>query len=199
MIGILKIKKHEDIILGIFDLFLVAFGLSMDAFAVSVCKGLSMKKMRYKEALVCGLYFGGFQAVMPLIGYLLGARFAGVIARVDHWIAFVMLGILGIHMIKEAEDENNVCSNFNFKSMLPLAVATSIDALVIGITFAFLRTELFATVSVIGVTTLVCSVFGVRIGHKFGETLKSKAVLTGGIVLILIGTKVLIEHLFFGG
>jgi putative Mn2+ efflux pump MntP len=182
---------------GIFELFSIAIGLSMDAFAVSICKGLSMKKMSWKNALIVGLYFGGFQALMPLIGYGLGTRFEYLIANVDHWVAFALLSLIGIHMIKESREQvcEDVDSSFGFKAMLTLAIATSIDALVIGMTFAFLRVNILFAISIIGIITFIISIIGVKIGNTFGNKHKSHAELAGGIILILIGIKVLLEHL----
>ena len=171
----------------------------MDAFAVSICKGLAMKKMDIKKALVCSLYFGVFQALMPLIGFLLGSGFKNVVSSIDHWIAFVLLGIIGINMIKEAKSCDVVNDSMDVKTMLTLAVATSIDALAIGVTFAFLKVSIIPAVSIIGLITFVCCFIGVKLGSAFGEKLKSKAEIMGGVMLILIGTKILIEHLFFQG
>ena len=185
--------------MSLIELFLLAAGLSMDAFAVSVCKGLSMQKMRAKHALVIGLYFGGFQALMPWIGYMLGIRFQGAIKAYDHWIAFILLGIIGFNMVKESMDnENESCdASIDVKTMLLLAIATSIDALAVGVTFAFLDVRILQAVSFIGCTTFILSVIGVKVGTVFGVLYKSKAERTGGIILILIGLKILIGHLFF--
>ncbi len=188
--------------MGTLELFILAVGLSMDAFAVSICKGLSVRQLRPKHMLLCGLYFGGFQALMPFIGWLLGSRFQSFIVSIDHWIAFVLLAIIGINMIREARSQDeDECpeGGFDFKSMLPLAVATSIDALAVGVTFAFLEVQIVPAVSFIGVTTFVCSAAGVKIGNVFGTRFKSKAELFGGLVLVAMGLKILIEHLFFGG
>jgi len=186
--------------MGLFELFLLAVGLSMDAFAVSVCKGLSVSRVRPKHMLLCGAYFGGFQALMPLIGYLLGVRFQSAIQRIDHWIAFVLLGIIGVNMIREAlgHDEEHMDDSFGFKPMLLLAVATSIDALAVGVTFAFLNVSIVPAVSFIGVITFVFSALGVKIGNIFGMKWKSKAELMGGLILVLMGLKILIEHLMEG-
>ncbi len=180
-----------------FTLFTLAIGLSMDAFAVSVCKGLAMKKITVGKALMVGAWFGGFQALMPLLGYLLGVRFRKSITAVDHWIAFILLGIIGINMIREAlsKEEEEEDDSLDPKSMLTLAVATSIDALAVGITFAFLQVRIVWAVSFIGITTLVCSMIGVKIGNVFGTRYKSRAELVGGAILILLGTKILLEHL----
>ena len=185
--------------MNIYDILFIGAGLSMDAFAVSVCKGLAMKKMDIKKALICGLYFGVFQALMPLIGYLLGSGFKNVVSSIDHWIAFVLLGIIGINMIREAKSCEVVNDSMDIKTMLTLAVATSIDALAIGVTFAFLKVNIVPAISIIGLITFVCSFLGVKLGSIFGEKLKSKAEIVGGVVLIIIGSKILIEHLFLGG
>ena len=186
--------------MGILELLFLAVGLSMDAFAVSVCKGLSVGKLKIKHCATAGLYFGGFQALMPLLGWLLGKQFEGLIKSIDHWIAFVLLVLIGANMVRESfgkdEDLND---SFSFKVMLPLAIATSIDALAVGVTFAFLDVNIFFAVSLIGVTTFLFSAAGVMIGNVFGTKYKSKAELSGGIILILLGIKILIEHLFFGG
>lgn len=182
--------------MGIIELFLIAVGLSMDAFAVSVCKGLAMKKCTWTKAGIVGLYFGIFQAGMPLLGYALGVQFSNVITSIDHWIAFVLLGIIGLNMIRESREEEEACEeedSLQVKEMLVLAVATSIDALAVGITFAFLQVEIVPAVAFIGVTTFLLSVSGVKIGNVFGAKYKSKAELSGG--LILMGTKILLEHL----
>lgn len=192
----------------LWELFLIAVGLSMDAFAVAICKGLSVQKIKPHHTLVAGAWFGGFQALMPFIGYLLGTTFAHLIESIDHWVAFVLLGIIGGNMIKEAlskeeeeEDECGCCnksgSSFGVKSMFPMAVATSIDALAVGVSFAFLKVQIVPAITFIGVITFVLSAIGVVIGNVFGARFKSKAELTGGIVLIAMGTKILIEHLFF--
>ena len=186
--------------MGIIELFILAVGLSMDAFAVSICKGLSVGRLRPKHCAVAGLYFGGFQALMPLLGWLLGRQFEGLIKSVDHWVAFVLLVLIGANMIRESfgkEEELN--DSFSFKVMLPLAVATSIDALAVGVTFAFLDVNVPWAVSLIGVTTFLLSAAGVKIGNLFGTRFKSKAEFAGGVILILLGVKILIEHLFFGG
>ncbi len=184
--------------MGLLDLFLIAVGLSMDAFAVAICKGLSVKKVTLKHGLIAGLYFGGFQAGMPLLGYLLGSSFAEYIEAFDHWVAFVLLGIIGINMIRESrEKEEKLNDSFGVRAMLPMAVATSIDALAVGVSFAFMRVEIVWAVVFIGVTTFVLSAIGVKIGNHFGAKYKSKAELFGGIVLILLGTKILLEHLGF--
>ena len=182
--------------MGIIELFLLAVGLSMDAFAVSVCKGLAMKKCTIKKAMTCGIWFGGFQALMPLIGYFLGSFFADMITKYAHWIAFVLLIIIGGNMLKEAmgEDEN-VDACMDAKEMLLLAIATSIDALAVGVTFAFLKVQIVPAVSFIGCVTFVCSAIGVKIGSIFGSKYRSKAEFCGGVILILIGLKILLNGL----
>lgn len=183
--------------MGLWELFILAVGLSMDAFAVSVCKGLAMKRINWKKMLIVGLWFGGFQALMPTIGYLLGAQFSDRITNIDHWIAFVLLAAIGANMIKEAlsKDEDKCDDSLGFRTMLVLAIATSIDALAVGVTFAFLNVNLGFAVTFIGVTTFVISAVGVKVGNVFGARYKSKAELAGGIILILLGLKILLEHL----
>lgn len=185
----------------VIELIILAAGLAMDAFAVSVCKGLSVQKYQKRQSVIAGLYFGGFQAAMPLLGWLLGRQFESLIKNIDHWIAFALLVLIGANMIREAvkNEDESVNASFSPKTMLPLAVATSIDALAVGVTFAFLNVEIAPAVSVIGVITFVFSAAGVKIGNAFGAKYKSKAELAGGIALIAIGIKILIEHLFFGG
>ena len=180
----------------LWELFLIAVGLSMDACAVSICKGLATGQVRPRHAVTAGIYFGGFQALMPLMGYLLGVRFQSMIVAFDHWIAFVLLGFIGFNMIRESREEAECmdCS-FGFRAMLPLAVATSIDALAVGVSFAFLKVNIMAAVVFIGCVTFVFSAAGVKIGSVFGARYKSKAELLGGVVLILMGTKILLEHL----
>lgn len=179
------------------NLFLIAVGLSMDAFAVSVCKGLAMEKASWKKAAAAGAWFGSFQALMPLLGYLLGSRFEKYISHIDHWIAFGLLALIGANMVKEAfsKEEEKASSTMYFKEMFLLAVATSIDALAVGITFAFLRVDLLPAVCFIGATTFVLSALGVKVGNLFGSRYKSRAELAGGILLILMGFKILLEHL----
>lgn len=186
--------------MGFLELFLVAVGLSADAFAVAICKGLSTAKVKFGNMLTVGLYFGGFQALMPLLGFWLGSNFQSLIESIDHWIAFVLLGIIGINMIRESrENAEEVDASFSFRSMLPLAVATSIDALAVGITFSFLNVSIVPAVSLIGVTTFILSAVGLIFGNRFGSKYKAKAELAGGIILILIGVKILLEHLGFLG
>lgn len=183
--------------MGLLELFVIAVGLSMDAFAVSICKGLSVRELKPKHALTVGAYFGGFQMLMPLIGFALGVRFQSFITSIDHWIAFVLLGLIGANMIRESreQDEENLSDSFSFGTMLPLAVATSIDALAVGVTFAFLQVSILPAVCFIGATTFILSCIGIRIGHVFGLKYKSRAELFGGAVLILMGIKILLEHL----
>ena len=184
--------------MNLLELFVIAVGLSMDAFAVSICKGLALRQMSWKKAALAGLYFGGFQAGMPLLGYMLGVRFQGLIASVDHWIAFVLLSIIGAIMIKEAMVEaEDLNDSFQVKDMLVLAVATSIDALAVGVTFAFLQVSIVPAVSFIGVITFALSLVGIKIGNVFGTKFKAKAELAGGVILIFMGIKILVEHLFF--
>ena len=185
----------------IIELFLIGVGLSMDAFAVSICKGLGMEKINKKQAFTIGLYFGGFQALMPLIGWFLGIRFQQYITSIDHWIAFILLVCIGGKMVVEAvrdRDHGGVGKKgrpLDYKEMFLLAVATSIDALAVGITFAFLDTPIIEAIVIIGCTTFVLSIVGVIVGNFFGTRYKKKAEIIGGIILILIGLKILLEHL----
>ena len=186
--------------MGILELLILAVGLSMDAFAVSICKGLAMKKITVKNVLIVGAWFGGFQALMPLLGYFLGSAFQQFITKFDHWVAFILLGFIGANMIKEAlsKEEEETDSSLAFRTMLLMAIATSIDALAVGITFAFFIKSipyLIFAVSSIGVITFTLSSIGVKIGNVFGAKYKSKAELLGGVILILLGTKILLEHL----
>ncbi|MBD5083575.1 MAG: manganese efflux pump [Clostridiales bacterium] len=183
--------------MGFAELFILAVGLSMDAFAVAVCKGLSIQALMPRHAIIVGLWFGAFQALMPAIGWLLGAAFADMIAAVDHWIAFVLLAFIGGNMIREAigKDEEECDPSLAPLTMLLLAVATSIDALAVGVTFAFLRVDILPAVTLIGVCTFLISAAGVKVGNVFGVRYKSKAELAGGVVLVLIGLKILLEHL----
>lgn len=178
------------------ELIIIAIGVSMDAFAVSICKGLSVRSLQPKHACLTALWFGGFQALMPLIGYFLGVSFADFVSSVDHWIAFVLLGLIGGNMIKESfsKDECEYSPDFSFKTMLSLAVATSIDALAIGVSFAFLRVNIWTSVLIIGLTTGAFSAVGVCIGKFFGCRYKSKAEFTGGFILVAMGLKILLEH-----
>ena len=183
------------------ELFLIGVGLSMDAFAVSICKGLAMEKVNKKQAFIIGLYFGGFQALMPLIGWFLGIRFQKYITSIDHWIAFVLLALIGGKMIVEAirdpdvEEIGKKDPPLDHKEMFLLAVATSIDALAVGITFAFLDTPIVEAIVIIGLTTFFLSIIGVVVGNFFGTRYKKKAEIIGGIILVLIGVKILLEHL----
>ena len=179
------------------ELFILALGLSMDAFAVAICKGLTVKKANFGHYILTGLYFGGFQAFMPFLGYLLGVRFQSLIVSIDHWIAFILLSIIGINMICAAKnnEEEEMDPSFAFRVMIPLAVATSIDALAVGVTFAFLSVNIVPAVSFIGIITFILSGVGVRIGNIFGTKYKSKAELMGGAVLVLMGLKILLEHM----
>ena len=188
--------------MGFVELFLIAVGLSMDAFAVSVCKGLCMKRLNVRQALVIALFFGGFQALMPLVGWVLGTQFERFITPIDHWIAFGLLALIGSKMLWDAfhEDggEGMACpadGRLDLRELTMLAIATSIDALAVGITFAFLRVDIVLSVGLIGLTTFVLSLFGVAAGHRFGARYERPATITGGIVLILIGLKILLEHL----
>lgn len=185
--------------MGVVEIIILAIGLSMDAFAVSICKGLALKKITLKNAAIVGAWFGGFQAFMPLIGYFLGIQFKDYITSVDHWIAFVLLTLIGLNMIKESfsKNEEKESASLSCRTMVVLAVATSIDALAIGVTFAFLNdsVNIYFAVCTIGVITFLLSAFGVKIGNIFGIRYKSKAELAGGIILILLGIKILLEHL----
>lgn len=187
--------------MSVIELTVLAVGLSMDAFAVAVCSGLSMRKINFRKVVVVGLYFGIFQGVMPLIGYFLGSSLADKITSIDHWIAFVLLGVIGGKMLKDSFDKEECTEeeeiSLEFKKMLPLAVATSIDALAVGVSFAFLKVRIIPAVTSIGVITFILSAIGVKVGNVFGAKYKSKAELVGGIILILIGTKILLEHLGF--
>lgn len=199
----LKKKGKGDFVMSlVIELFLLGVGLSMDAFAVSVCKGLGMKKLNKKQALIIGLYFGGFQALMPFVGWLLGSQFQKYITSIDHWIAFILLGFIGGKMMIEAVREWNeeevvdvMDAPIDHKNMLVLAVATSIDALTVGITFAFLGTPIVEAITIIGITTMVISIAGVVVGNFFGSRYKSKAEFIGGLILVLLGLKILLEHL----
>ena len=178
------------------ELFIIAVGVSMDAFAVSICKGLSVRTLQPKHSAATALWFGGFQALMPVIGYFLGISFADFVANVDHWIAFILLGIIGSNMIKESfsKDECEYSPDFSAKAMFPLAVATSIDAMAIGVSFAFLQVNIWKAILFIGLTTGAFSAVGVWIGKWFGCRYKSKAEFAGGFILVAMGVKILIEH-----
>lgn len=191
--------------MSLFELFIIAVGLSMDAFAVAICKGLALKTISIKNAGIVGLYFGTFQAGMPLIGYLVGIQFEDLISAYDHWVAFILLGLIGFKMVKEsrekvcgAEDPSHSCGcseqTLSFKNMSVLAVATSIDALAAGISFAFLQIDIVPAVSFIGIITFTLSMIGVVIGNTFGAKYKSRAELVGGILLMFMGLKILLEH-----
>lgn len=185
--------------MGFWELFLLAVGLSMDAFAVSICKGLCMKKAGIKEGSICGAWFGGFQALMPLMGFFLGTLFAEAIEAFDHWVAFGLLAIIGVNMLKEALskcDCEEHDADLSFKSMLIMAVATSIDALAVGISLAMAGdVNIWIAIALIGVVTFVMCAVGVKIGNVFGSRFEKKAQVAGGIILILLGTKILLEHL----
>jgi len=180
----------------IWELFVLAVGLSMDAFAIALCKGLSVEKLEKRYMIITGLWFGGGQAIMPLLGYMLGTGFQSFIEQVDHWIAFILLGIIGLSMIKESrEPAKPLNASFSARVMFPLAIADSIDALAAGVTFAFLKVKIIPAIILIGVITFAFSVFGVWLGNRFGERYRAKAEMTGGIILIMMGTKILLEHL----
>lgn len=183
--------------MGIIEIILLSIGLAMDAFAVSVCKGISMKKMDWKKACIIGLWFGVFQMLMPLLGYFLGSTFESVVTNIDHWIAFILLGVIGVNMIKESfsTETENCNDNISFKTMFVLAVATSIDALAIGITFAFFQVNLIFALTSIGIITFVMSVIGTKIGNRFGIKYENTAELIGGVILVILGIKILLEHL----
>ena len=182
--------------MGMMELFLIAVGLSMDAFAVAVCKGLALRKVNLGQMALVGLWFGGFQALMPLAGYFVGVQFKEQITAIDHWIAFALLAIIGGNMIRESLSKEEECpdASLSVKAMLPMAVATSIDALAVGVSFAVLKVEIFSSCTVIAVTTLLCSLVGSFLGKGFGSLLKSKAEIFGGVILVLIGLKILLEH-----
>ena len=185
--------NFKEEIMSLIELFITAVALSMDAFAVAICKGLTLRERDVKKSLLTGTYFGGFQALMPVIGYILASSFKERIMSIDHWVAFVLLALIGANMIKESREES--CdiesSSFDFKTMVVLAIATSIDAMAVGITFAFLGVNIVYA----AILTFIISAFGIRIGTLFGIRFKSKAEFAGGIVLILLGTKILLEHL----
>jgi len=187
--------------MGIIELLVLAVGVSMDAMAVSVCKGLAMKKATFRNAMTCGIWFGGFQALMPLVGFYLGTIFADAIRKFDHWVAFVLLAIIGVNMLKEALEKGDSCSvqdaDLSFKTMLLMAIATSIDALAVGISLAMMLEggQIFLAVLLIGIMTCSLSALGVKIGNVFGCKFEKKAQIAGGVILILLGTKILLEHL----
>lgn len=183
--------------MNLFELFILAVGLSMDAFAVSICKGLGMSKITVKNTVIVGLWFGGFQALMPALGYFLGYSFREKIVTIDHWIAFILLSVIGINMINEAfsKEEEETDASLSFQVMLLMAIATSIDALAVGVSLAFMQVNILAAATFIGVITFLLSAVGVKIGNIFGTRYKAKAELAGGIILILLGIKILLEHL----
>lgn len=188
--------------MGLLELFLIGIGLSMDAFAAAVCRGLAMHKLNWKHTFVIATYFGGFQALMPFLGWKLGSTFARYIRNIDHWIAFFLLALIGGNMIREAIMEGGECAGgYNFKDRLDhkqlflMAIATSIDALAVGVTFAFLNISIIPAISLIGIITFILSIAGVIVGNFFGSRFKKQAEITGGIILILLGVKILIEHL----
>lgn len=183
--------------MGILEILLIAVGVSMDAFAVSICKGLSVSKIRPEHPLTVALWFGGFQALMPVLGYFVGVSFADFVESVDHWIAFILLGIIGVNMIKESFSQDCEVSSpdFSFRTMLAMAVATSIDAFAIGVSFAFLRVNIWKAILIIGLTTAAFSAFGLMIGNVFGSRFRSKAEFAGGLILVAMGIRILIEHL----
>ena len=183
--------------MGIAEILFMSVGLGMDAFAVSICKGLSMIKMKWKNAIVIALYFGIFQAMMPFIGYIIGTNFSEAVSSIDHWIAFILLSVIGINMIIETfkKEDSKEDSSISFSNMIILAIATSIDALAVGFTFAFLKVNIYEPIISIGIITFILSAMGVKIGNMFGEKYKGKSQILGGIILIVIGLKILIEHL----
>ena len=186
--------------MSIIEIALIGVGLAMDAFAVSLCKGLAMRRMNYKKAIIIAAFFGVFQALMPALGYVLGTTFANKIAAIDHWIAFILLALIGANMIKEAlSSDDDECQDDSLRlgDLIMLSIATSIDALAVGITFAFFNVSLLLSVSMIGIITFIICVIGVKVGNVFGEKYKSKAELAGGLILIVMGAKILIDHLFF--
>ena len=186
--------------MSIIEIALIGVGLAMDAFAVSICKGLAMRRVNYKKAIIIAAFFGVFQALMPALGYVLGTTFANKIAAIDHWIAFILLALIGANMIKEAlSSDDDECQDDSLRlgDLIMLSIATSIDALAVGITFAFFNVSLLLSVSMIGIITFIICVIGVKVGNVFGEKYKSKAELAGGLILIVMGAKILIDHLFF--
>ena len=185
--------------MGFIEVLLTGIALSMDAFAVAVCKGLNMRKINYNHTLVIALFFGGFQALMPLIGWLLGKQFESYIVSFDHWIAFILLAFIGgkmiVEVLKDETEECSSCAKLDVKELFVLAVATSIDALAVGITFALIKVNIWGAITTIGLTTFILSAIGVLVGNRFGSKYKNKAELAGGIILCLIGLKILLEHL----
>ena len=190
-------REKEMREMDLLTLFTLAVGLSMDAFAVSICKGLATRKLTIKHMITAGVWFGGFQGLMPVIGFFLGVQFKDKITAIDHWIAFILLGFIGINMVRESMEKGDVCpvAGMEPAKMFPLAIATSIDALAVGVTFAFLDVNIAAAAGFIAVTTFVFSAAGVKVGNIFGSKYKSKAELAGGVILILLGVKILLEHL----
>ena len=191
------LQERKETKMDIITLFSLAVGLAMDAFAVSICKGLAQEKLSIKHMATAGLWFGGFQALMPTLGYFLGSQFRDKITAVDHWIAFILLGFIGVNMIRESLDKEEVCpeGSMGVKAMFPLAVATSIDALAVGITFAFLHVNIVLAAGLIGVITFLMSAVGVKVGNIFGARYKSRAELVGGVILVILGARILLEHL----
>ncbi len=189
-------NENRGSFMGLLELVVISFGVSMDAFAVSICKGLSVEKIDIRDTLTVGLYFGSFQALMPLIGYFFGMQFKTQIASIDHWIALILLGYIGVDMIfNSSKDHEDACDcSFDFKNMIGLAIATSIDALAIGISLTFIEIDIFKGVSLIGIITFILSMVGVRIGNIFGSKFKSKAELVGGIILVYLGVRIFLSH-----
>lgn len=179
------------------EILIIGISLAMDAFAVAICKGLSFKKLSMKKCITVGTYFGIFQGIMPLIGFILGISFQEIITKIDHWVAFILLCVIGINMIKDSfsKETENLDQNISFKSMFPLALATSIDALAVGITFAFLKVNIILAITIITITTFLISIIGVIIGNKVGNNFEKKAEMFGGSILVLMGLKILLEHL----
>lgn len=185
--------------MGIIELLLIAVGLAMDAFAVSVGKGLTLRNVTPRHGLLVGVWFGGFQALMPIIGYLLGTSFSSIVESVDHWIAFGLLMLIGLNMIREtlSGDEEGHSADFGFKHMLLMAIATSIDALAVGVSMAFLNVSIWVAALIIGVVTFIISAAGIYLGARFGSRIGTKAGIIGGVILIAIGIKIVIEHIYF--
>lgn len=185
--------------MSLIELFLIGIGLAMDAFAVSICKGLAMPKLNYKKAFIIAGFFGAFQAAMPFLGYYLGLSFNDKITSIDHWIAFILLSLIGFNMIKESREQGGECQDdsLRLKDLIMLSIATSIDALAIGITFAFFEVSIVPAISIIGIVTFVMCVIGVKVGNVFGEKYRSKAEFLGGLLLLLMGVKIVVEHVFF--
>ena len=196
MISTLRVYSFQRKKMSFIELLIIAIGLSMDAFAVAICKGLAMKEKNNKDALVTALFFGAFQALMPLMGYFLGTQFSAHITSIDHWLAFALLAIIGINMIRESRNKHPMPDPaFSLKNMLILSLATSIDAFAVGITFSFLDVKIIQASAAIGIVTFILSFVGVRVGNIFGVKFKSKAEFSGGLILILMGVKILLEHL----